>query len=48
VIPTFEVDPEDCEHGRWNPDNRQCLDCGHIDPADLPSTATRPDEPGQP
>jgi hypothetical protein len=26
----FPEDPEDCEHGRWNPDNGQCLDCGHI------------------
>ncbi len=24
----FELDPDDCEHGRWNPDNDQCLDCG--------------------
>lgn len=28
----FPDDPEDCDHGRWNPDNGQCLDCGHIDP----------------
>jgi hypothetical protein len=32
VIPTFGVDPEVCEHGRWNPDNDQCLDCGEIIP----------------
>jgi hypothetical protein len=39
VIPTFEVDPIDCEHGRWNPDNRQCLDCGHMTTGSNP---TRP------
>jgi hypothetical protein len=30
VVPTYEVEPRDCEHGRWNPDNRQCLDCGQL------------------
>lgn len=28
----FPEDPADCEHGRWNPDNGQCLDCGDISP----------------
>lgn len=37
----FPVDPQDCDHPRWNPDNRQCLDCGDIDPSDLP----KPDVP---
>jgi hypothetical protein len=35
----FPEDPEDCEHSRWNPDNRQCLDCVHISPEDLPPSA---------
>jgi len=31
------ADPEDCEHGRWNPDNGQCLDCGDLsEPAPYP------------
>ncbi len=34
----FPVDPEGCEHAVWNPDNRQCLDCGHINPEDLPAS----------
>ena len=44
--PEFPEDPEDCEHGRWNPDNRQCLDCGHITPEDLASSDTRPKAEG--
>ncbi len=30
-LPEWPADPEECEHGRWNPDNRQCLDCGEKD-----------------
>lgn len=30
--PQFPLDPDDCEHGRWNPDNGQCLDCGDMTP----------------
>jgi hypothetical protein len=34
VIPTYTVPVDECDHGRWNPDSRQCLDCGHISDAD--------------
>ena len=39
VIPTFEVDPAECEGGRWNPDNGQCLDCGEMTIAPNPPEA---------
>lgn len=41
VLAAFPEDPQECDHGRWNPDNGQCLDCGHIDPKDLPRAVTR-------
>ncbi len=31
VLAAFPEDPLECDHGRWNPDNRQCLDCGSPD-----------------
>jgi hypothetical protein len=31
ALAAFPEDPLECDHGRWNPDNRQCLDCGSPD-----------------
>lgn len=28
ILVAFPEDPLECDHGRWNPDNGQCLDCG--------------------
>lgn len=47
--PLWDLDEEDCEHGRWNPDNDQCLDCGkHLDEARAPAIPGEPVYPLDP
>jgi hypothetical protein len=50
AIPTYAVPVDECEHGRWNPDNQQCLDCGQDLNTSAPEPHDRSDDwdPGEP